>query len=126
MTVPFICLFIACLLPILLAMTGTYYRVQQFGKMDNKDPRSQSAQLQGPGARAVAAQSNAWEALAIFTAAVAVNHLNGGDPSISATLALVWLMARILHAVFYLSDLDSLRSLSFGVGLISALALFFV
>ena len=88
MTTPFWCLFIGCLIPYLLAPVAGYYKVQKFDSLDNKNPRAQTAALEGAGARASAAQSNAWEALAVFAAAVLVNHANGGDPGTSATLAL--------------------------------------
>ena len=87
MTVPFWCLFIGALIPTLLAFTGGYFKAQQFENVDNNNPRQQSAQLTGAGARAVAAQGNAWEALAVFTAAVAVNSLGGGDPGTAATMS---------------------------------------
>ena len=87
MTVPFWCLFIGALVPTLLAFTGGYFKSQQFDSVDNNNPREQSAQLTGAGARAVAAQSNAWEALAVFTAAVTVNHLGGGAAGTAAGAA---------------------------------------
>ena len=55
MTVPFWCLFAAALIPILLAFAGGYFKAQQFGSVDNNNPRAQSAQLTGTGARALAA-----------------------------------------------------------------------
>ena len=67
MSVLIICLFIGAILPIALSWVGGYFRMQQFGKVDNKNPRAQSAGLEDTGARAVAAQQNAWEALALFT-----------------------------------------------------------
>lgn len=126
MTTPFWCLFIACLIPYVLAPIAGYYKTRQFGRLDNKNPRAQTAALEGPGARAAAAQSNAWEALAVFAAAVLVNHAKGGDPGTSATLAQVWVGARILHAGFYITDIDLARSGIFLVGLGCAIALFFV
>ena len=75
----------------------------------------------------MASISASWEALIIFTAAVAVNSLHGyGEGWLSATLALVWLGARVLHALFYILDLDVLRSVVFLVGFGCSLALFFV
>ena len=126
MTTPFWCLFIGCLIPYLLAPVAGYYKVQKFDSLDNKNPRAQTAALEGAGARASAAQSNAWEALAVFAAAVLVNHANGGDPGTSATLALVWVAARILHGVFYITDIDKARSGVFVVALGCAVGLFFV
>ena len=127
MTIPFWCLFAGCVIPFLLSASSGYFRAQQFGSADNKNPRAQQAALEGTGARLVAAQKNAWEALAIFTAAVAVNSLHGyGEGWLSGVLALVWLGARILHPIFYVYDLDKLRSLIFLVGFACSLALFFV
>ena len=126
MTTPFWCLFIGCLIPYLLAPVAGYFKTRQFGTLDNKNPRAQTAALEGTGARAAAAQDNAWEALAIFTVAVLVNHAQGGDPGTSATLALVWVGARILHAIFYITDIDIARSGIFLVGLGCAVGLFFV
>ena len=119
-------LFIGVLLPIVLSWVGGYYRAQQFGSVDNKNPRGQSAALEGAGARAVAAQQNAWEALAVFTAAGVAHTVTGGDGEIASILALVWLGSRILHAIFYLANLDVLRSLVFLVAMGCAVALFFV
>jgi uncharacterized MAPEG superfamily protein len=126
MTTPFWCLFIGCLIPYFLAPIAGYYKTRQFGSLDNKNPRAQTAALEGPGARAAAAQNNAWEALAVFAAAVLVNHAKGGDPGTSAMLAEVWVGARILHAGFYIADIDMARSGIFLVGLGCAIALFFV
>ncbi len=124
MTTPFWCLLVALLLPIALAMAGGYFRMRQFGSMDNKHPRQQAAQLEGAGARAYAAQGNAWEALAMFTAAVAVAHMAGADPGSSATAALLFVAARIAHPILYIANIDWARSLSFFVALGSCIWLF--
>jgi len=126
MTTPFLCLFIGCMIPWVLAPIAGYYKTQQFGSLDNKNPRAQTAALEGGGARAAGAQSNAWEALAVFTAAVLVNHANGGAPGTSATLAVVWVGARLLHAVFYITDIDKARTAAFLVGTVCSISLFFV
>jgi uncharacterized MAPEG superfamily protein len=113
MTTPMWCLLIAVLIPFVLAGIGGYFKTKQFGSVDNNNPRRQSAELEGPGARAAAAQSNAWEALAIFTVCVVVAHLAGADPGASATPAMLFILGRIAHAGFYIADLAPLRSLSF-------------
>lgn len=116
MTTPFWCLFIASLLPVLTSWVSGYFRLQQLGTIDNKQPRLQNSQLQGAGARAVAAQNNAWEALIVFACAVFVAHLSGASADSAATAATVFIIARILHGVFYVINLDVLRSLAFTVG----------
>jgi uncharacterized MAPEG superfamily protein len=111
-------------MPIMLAWVGGYFRQKQLGTVDNKEPRQQYAQLEGAGARAVAAQQNAWEALAIFVPAVLVAHLAGADAGQAALAAEIFVVARILYGVFYIANKDVLRSLSFLVGLGCSIWLF--
>jgi uncharacterized MAPEG superfamily protein len=117
MTTPFWCLLAAVILPYLLAFTGASYRKRELGSLDNRNPRLQVQQLgSGTAARCYAAQQNAWEALAVFTAAVMVAHLVDADAGKSAIAALLFIAARVLHAVCYIADQDKLRSLAFMVG----------
>ncbi len=116
MTTPFWCLLVATFLPFVWAFTATAQRKRQFGAIDNHHPRQQQAQQTGLGARALAAQQNAWEALAMFTPAVLVAHLNGATAGQAATAAMLFIAMRIAHGVFYLADLGTLRSLAWTVG----------
>ena len=79
MTTPLWCLFAVSFFPLMLSFVSGYFRNKEFGTVDNKYPRQQSAQLTGPGARAVAAQGNAWEALAMFTVAVRIRRAKDGQ-----------------------------------------------
>ena len=117
MTTPFWCLLIAVFLPYVLSTLGGYFKVKQFGTLDNKTPRVQAAKLEGVGARCYAAQQNAWEALPVFASAVLVAHLTGANPESSASAAVLWVVARVLHAVTYLANIDWGRSLAFLVGM---------
>ena len=124
MTTPFWCLLVVMLMPFVLAGVGGYLRARQFGTLDTKYPRQQSAKGEGATARAVAAQANAWEALPIFASAVLVAHVAGADPERSATLSLLYVVARAGHAVCYLANWDIARSLVFLVGLGLSIGLF--
>lgn len=124
MTVPFVCLLVVALLPFVIAGTGARMRVKQLGSLDAREPRVQALQLQGAARRAIDAQSNAWEALAIFTAAVAVAHLAGAAAGPSAVAAVVFVVARIGHAIFYVGDLPVARTAAFLTGLLCCLTLF--
>jgi uncharacterized MAPEG superfamily protein len=126
MTTPFWCLLVAVLIPYFLSPIVVAQRVKQLGKLDNKYPREQQAKLTGLGARAQAAENNAFEALPIFASAVFVSHLAGANPSTAATLSLVFIAARLAHAIFYLTNIDALRSLSWLVGLACCIALFVI
>ena len=124
MTVPFWCLAIVCFLPYVWGFASIPARKQQLGRIDNKDPRAQQAQLSGLGARAIGAHKNSFEAIAVFAPAVIVAHLAGADPVWSSRLAQIFVSARLVHGMFYLLDLDILRSLVFGVALACDVGLF--
>jgi uncharacterized MAPEG superfamily protein len=104
-----------CLFPYVMTVISGYFRRKQFGKIDNKDPREQNAKLHGAGARAVAAQQNSWEALGLYTAALVAVIASGATVEHLAEAAVVILIARTLHGIFYLTNLDKLRTLSFAV-----------
>ena len=124
MTTPFWCILIAGLLPYVWSSAAVKARVDQFGQLDNRLPRAQQAQLEGWGARALGASANAFETFPLFAAAVIVAHIAGADPGWSATWSVAYLAARILHGIFYVGDLDKLRSAAFGVGQACDVALF--
>jgi uncharacterized MAPEG superfamily protein len=120
MTTPLWCLLIVAVLPYVLSFAGGYFKMRQFGAIDNKHPRIQAAKLEGVGARAHAAQGNAWEALGFFTAVLAVLHFANPEAARSSTaanLSLVFLATRVLHPILYLANLDIARSSVFLVGL---------
>ncbi|MEZ4376401.1 MAG: MAPEG family protein [Polyangiaceae bacterium] len=123
MTIPFWCLAFGVLLPYFLAPLSFGERKARFGGPDFRYPRRQAALLEGTGARAMAAHANAFEALSVFGVAVVVAHLSGANPTWSALLAVVWAVSRVGHATFYVADKPPLRTLSFAVGMLSALGL---
>ncbi len=116
MTTPFWCLLVMVIIPYIIAGVTAYFRVNQLGSVDVKSPREQALELKDAGARAVAAQQNTWEAVAVFGSAVIIAHLAGADAATSATLAMVFIVARILHPIFYIMNMPPLRTLSFVVG----------
>lgn len=114
-------LVLVLVMPYLLAFLGGYLKVRQLGRLDNENPRLQSLQLSGSGARAVAAQSNAWEALAFYIGTLLVVSLAGVPLEAVATPALVFAVSRILHPVLYIANLATLRSIVFIVGFASCI-----
>lgn len=124
MTIVLACLLLAVLTPYVLSGVGGYHKGRQLGKIDNHNPRAQAAQLTGAGARAVAAQQNAWEALAVFTASLAAAFFAGVEPASLAAPALLFAAARVAHAACYLADLASARSASFLVATLACLWIF--
>ncbi len=125
MTTPLWCLLVAIFIPYVLAPIGAYFKKQQFASVEANEPREQSAQMTAAGARAVAAQSNMWEAVAVFTAAVLVNHVKGdADPGRSAMLAQVFIAARVVHGGAYIANIALLRSVAFLIGFVCCIWLF--
>ncbi|AWV08728.1 MAPEG family protein [Marilutibacter maris] len=114
------CVLIAALLPYL------WVSIAKAGgeRYNNRDPRGWLARQDNPRLhRANSAQLNAFEAFAPFAAGVVLAQLAGVPEARIAVLAIAFVVARVLHGVFYLADLHSLRSLSWFAGLGCVLAL---
>ena len=112
------CLFIVMLMPILLALGAIPFRLKQFAHPDINAPREQAEQLTGVGARIVSAQKNAWEGLILFSVSLFIaveNNVAVDDISLACT---IYVIARILHAGFYLANLGILRFISFLVAFV--------
>jgi uncharacterized MAPEG superfamily protein len=106
-------LLVLCILPIACSWVGGFYRQKQLGSVDNKEPRAQWQQLSGAGARAVAAQGNSWEALAVFSAAVLALFIGGVDLGSLSTLVMIFVALRIAYIPAYIGNIDKLRSVLF-------------
>lgn len=119
-------LLILCILPIICAWVAGYFRQKQLGSVDNKEPRIQSAQLSGAGARAVAAQGNSWEALAVYSAAILALFMSGVDLQSISTPIMVFVALRIAYVPAYIGDQDKLRSLIFLGGYGICMYLFYL
>jgi uncharacterized MAPEG superfamily protein len=121
MTIPHLCLLVVALLPFpwtILAKAGSRY--------DNRTPRVYLVGLEGWRARAQAAHQNAWEALAMFTAALVVAGHAGASGTWFNGLAVTFVTMRVLHGVLYVANLASLRSLVWFVGVVCVVSMFFV
>ncbi len=119
-------LLILCVLPLTCAWIAGYHRQKQLGSVDNKEPRIQSLKLTGSGARAVAAQANSWEALAVFSAAILAVVISKVELPSIATLSMVFVALRIAYIPLYLGNQDKLRSLVFLSGFGICMYLFYL
>ena len=118
------CLLICMLLPIFWAGVSKY----GYGdiKYDNESPRDHLASLSGKAKNAYNAEQNCYETFPAFAAAVIIAHQIGNDQFIINMLCVVFLLTRILHGYFYITNKGSLRSIVFVLGLITNIWLFFV
>ena len=53
-------LFATAMLPLIINVIAAYFRNQQLGYIDNRNPRQQAGKLTGIGLRCYAAQQNSW------------------------------------------------------------------
>ncbi|MFJ2538525.1 MAPEG family protein [Pseudomonas sp. NPDC087614] len=122
MSIPFWCVFISALL-IYIARMPVAKAMKEQGGYNSHLPRQQQAQLTGYGARALAAHQNSIEAFMLFSVGVLMAHTTQTAGWLIDTLAIIFVIARIIYLWFYLADLPRLRSLVWGIGLLCSLLL---
>jgi uncharacterized MAPEG superfamily protein len=123
MNFPVWSLFAGILFPYICATVAAVYKKKQFGKVDFQLPREQSAKLEGVGYRANAAQQNAWEALAVYSVAFMAAFIGGVNPQQVESCALIWVIARTLHATFYITNIPLGRVVAFVGGMFASFRL---
>ncbi|WP_223416197.1 MULTISPECIES: MAPEG family protein [unclassified Pseudomonas] len=122
MSIPFWCVFISALL-IYVARMPVARAMKEQGGYDNHLPRQQQAQLTGFGARAVAAHQNCFEAFILFAVGVLMAHTTQMAGWLIDSLAIIFVITRVIYLVCYWSDLAWQRSLVWFVGLVCSLLL---
>jgi uncharacterized MAPEG superfamily protein len=124
MTIAYWCVFVAGLLPFVWTSTakgigGGFKRAEH-----NHNPREFLESLGGIAKRAHWAQLNSFEAFPLFAAAVIIAQLAGGAQPRIDMLAMAYIVTRVLHGVFYLTDKAALRSLVWFASMGCVIALF--
>jgi uncharacterized MAPEG superfamily protein len=127
MTVPMWCLLAGLFLPYIWAGASIPFRLKQFGNVGLSRPREQGNQLTEAGHGAWGAQANAWEALAVFTVANLIAFMVGLDPAGNWSLAaMIWVIARLFHGIFYIANIPVLRVFCFVGGVAMSLWIIFM
>ncbi|HEY1944553.1 MAG TPA: MAPEG family protein [Roseiarcus sp.] len=117
MTLALWCVLIAALLPYVpFGLAAT--------KLNPLTPRLSAPALDGVPARAYGAHLNSFEAFPFFAAAVIVSHVVEGRSRTVGALAVLFILARLAHLAFYLSDRQPLRTTSFLIGLVISTVIF--
>jgi len=96
-----------------------------FEGYDNGMPRQWLAKQTGFRARANAAQSNLFESLPFFFAAIVVASIAGAPQGRIDLLALVFVAARIAYLICYLANWPTTRSIVWLAGIACVVAIFF-
>jgi len=120
MTIAYVCILIAALLPyiwVAIAKSGG-------PRYDNRDPRGWMAKQDNPRVhRASAAQFNAFEAFAPFAASVLMAQFAGVDVRHITWLAVAFVLLRVLHGVTYVANMHYLRSMMWLGAIVCVFAL---
>ncbi len=121
MTLAYACVLIAAFLPYVWTVIA---KRTASGRFDNRDPRQWLEKQENPRVRrANAAQKNAFEAFPAFAASVLMAQLANVDPRTIGWIAVVFVISRVLHGVFYVGNQSSMRSLVWFVGLVCVISL---
>lgn len=121
MTFAYWCVLAAAILPLVwigIAKSGV-------ADYDNDRPRAALARAEGRAQRAHWAEQNALEAFPPFAAGVIIAHLTGGAAQLTINvLAGVFIAARIVHGLAYVSDMGMPRSFAWLTGFACMIGLF--
>jgi uncharacterized MAPEG superfamily protein len=119
-TIAFWCVLAAALMPYVWAVAAK----GSMPNFDNNAPRPFLESLDGWGQRANWAQMNAFEAFPAFAAAVLIGSVVGNiEQAMLNMLAVLFIVCRVLHGVFYITDKAVLRSIVWFAGISSWVAI---
>jgi uncharacterized MAPEG superfamily protein len=90
----------------------------------NHYPRDFANRAEGVAKRAWGAHLNAFEALPAFAAAVIIAQQTHAPQDRVDVIAMLWVLLRVLHGVFYLANKGLPRSIAWFGGLACVVALF--
>ena len=118
MPVAYWCVLITALLPLLLVAYA------KSSSRDNNAPRDSADQLSGPKRRAYAAHQNAYENFPFFGVAVVAALAFGASATTVGILAILYVVFRVAHALLYINDIATARSMAYLGGLLCNIAIF--
>jgi uncharacterized MAPEG superfamily protein len=122
LTTLILCLIAAALLPY-IAKVPLAFAMNKAGGYDNHHPREQQLNLEGFGARALAAHQNAFESLIIFAAAILLAVATNTSHETVQLLAMIHVAARIIYNLLYLLNIGTVRSIVWLIGIACSFAI---
>ena len=123
MHVSYWCVLAAALLPFAFTAIAKGIGRREFS---NRAPRVFQSKLTGMAARAHWAHLNSFEAFAPFAAGVLIAEQLGAAQSRIDTLAIAFVVLRIVYGICYLADQATLRSLVWAAAFACTVALFVI
>ena len=124
MTIELQMLILTAIFTALLWVPYILCHIMRYGPVQALSYAADGKPLPGWATRLKKAHGNAIENLPIFAIAILVAHVLSISTPVTVFAAQTYLLARILHAVGYASNLPLARTLTFAAGLIATLAIF--
>lgn len=121
MTIAYWCVLIAALLPYpftVLAKSGKGF--------NNHTPRLYLEKLQDWRRRAHWVQLNSFEIFPFFAAAVIIAHRAFAPQTTIDSLAIIFIISRILYGICYITDKSTLRTLVWTIGFLCCIGFFVI
>lgn len=111
-------------LAVVQLMLPAGFRTRETGLDYNAGPRDEAGPPVGKvTARLQRAQTNLYETLPLFAAAVLIAHVAGREGSVTAWAAWIYLAARVIYVPLYGYGVPKVRSLAWGVSLLAVVVL---
>jgi uncharacterized MAPEG superfamily protein len=121
MTIADLCLLAVVVLTILSILPGKLDGREAY---DNANPRDPNFYTPGLRARSLGAHLNGHEAFPFFAAAVILAEMRSAPQGTVNSLAVAFVVLRIVYVLMYLTDRPSLRSAAWWIGFFCNLAIF--
>jgi uncharacterized MAPEG superfamily protein len=122
LTIAYWCVLVAAALPYVCAYIA---KAGAFGPRDNVTPRDWAARQSGWRARANAAQANSFEGLPFFIGAVVIAHQLGAQQGRIDTLAMAYIVLRLVFIALYLRGANAARSAAWALAFVVNIAIVF-
>ncbi|AEK60966.1 MAPEG family protein [Collimonas fungivorans] len=120
MTIAYWCVLIAGLMPLFTVVFAKRGRPD----FDNSEPRAWLEKQSGLRRRADYAHRNHFEAFPFFAAGVIIAQQVHAPQNMLNLLAALFIVARVVYTILYLTDRPSLRSAAWSIAFLSAIGLF--
>ncbi|MBH03296.1 MAG: hypothetical protein CMP08_04115 [Xanthomonadales bacterium] len=120
------CVLLTAFMPVMWVGVAKFMGPKKMGLKGNHNPREWLEQQTGAQKRAYWAQLNSFEAFPPFAAGVIIAVIAGGAVATINTLAIAFLVLRLIYGLCYIADLASLRSLVWFAATICTVGLFIV
>jgi len=115
-----------CLLAAMLITLATIAAVKgaHSAEFDNASPRDPTFYKSGMRQRALGAHLNGTESFPFFAAAVLLSEFRQAPQDIVDTLAVTFVMLRLVYVTFYLTNQPMLRTITWNAGFAVNVAIF--